>query len=92
MLQISNNLECQLTVFTLKGTASQGGTVYATFNNNLTTPLIAETKSQSGQSAAVPATLTQGSAGSLSLVTNSAAGLDIVSSRVVFGFFFNDWR
>ncbi|GAA5897781.1 hypothetical protein JCM8208_000260 [Rhodotorula glutinis] len=76
--RINNNLETFITLLTLKGTASQNGVVYATFDytfqNQLTTP--AQT-TPGGYTEQVPVKLPQGGLGSLPLLANQAAGLDI---------------
>lgn len=78
--QINNNLETYITVLHLTGTAGQNGVTYAEFDHEFATPFTTEAgQNPGGYSEQVPTKLTQGAVGSLPLLANIAAGLDIVS-------------
>ncbi|GAA5821736.1 hypothetical protein JCM11491_002105, partial [Sporobolomyces phaffii] len=75
---INNNLETYITVLHLTGTAGQNGVVYASFEHTFTTPFTTNAgQNPGGYSEQVPTKLTQGAVGSLPLLANIAAGLDI---------------
>lgn len=78
--RLDNNLEADITLISMKGTAYQGGTEYATFDTILSTPLVAKPGMTSDYSVPImPVYLTQGAAGSGGLIGTESQGLDIVS-------------
>lgn len=81
--RINNNLNTDLRILTLKGTASQGGKEYAhfdyTFKNAFHVP--SNTAPSAYSEMISPVYLTQGAAGSLMLALTSDQGLLIVSSK-----------
>ncbi|GAA5914535.1 uncharacterized protein JCM6883_003197 [Sporobolomyces salmoneus] len=75
---INNNLATYITVLRLTGTASQGATTYAEFDHVFSNPFTTDAgQNPGGYSEQVPAKLTQGAVGSLPLLANIGAGLDI---------------
>ncbi|GAA5951249.1 hypothetical protein JCM3765_002422 [Sporobolomyces pararoseus] len=84
---INNNLATYITVIHLTGTAGQGGTVYAEFDHEFTLPFTTNAgQNPGGYSEQVPTHLKQGAVGSLPLLANIGAGLDIdITVKVSIG-------
>ncbi|GAA5937070.1 uncharacterized protein JCM15063_000146 [Sporobolomyces koalae] len=84
---LNNNLETYITVLHLTGTAGQNGVTYASFDHEFATPFTTDAgQNPGGYSEQVPVVLTQGAVGSLPLLANIGAGLDIdITVRVSIG-------
>ncbi|GAA6027071.1 hypothetical protein JCM8097_006088 [Rhodosporidiobolus ruineniae] len=86
-VRLDNNLATYLDVQTLSGTASQGGVEYASYDHPFATSFTTNAGENPGPySEQVPTKLEKGALGSLPLLANTAAGLDIdIVSRVSIG-------